>query len=500
MKLERFYKDTILLTISNFATGILKFIFSVILSEKLGAEGVGLYQLIMPVYDLFCCLVCGGLTVAISRKVAILSGKNDYSNVNSLIKISSFVCFIWSSIVAFGLFFNSKLISNSFIKDMRSLYSIEIICPALVFITISAILKGYFYGISKAKVPAYIDILEKASRVAVVLAVISILMLKSISSTVTAVYGVLSLGEFISLLALYVAFLIYRRNLHPAYSPRESSGQLVFDVFSVSLPLCVNSFVSSLLAAASTLILPVRLVHAGFLHSEALSLIGKFSGMALIVTSFPVVIIVAMSTVLIPEISQNLNKRDYYSIEKRVTQVLKISFFIGTITMIVSLSIPNLLGKLFFNRNDLGSYIAASALSVPVDYTSFATFSILSGLGKQNKLLINSLIVSIEQLILLYILTGIRTINIYGYAITLFLTCLTAYILNMKEIRKFCYIRFSYVDMFIDTLLCILVYLVLSILNNILPNRFMLLKALFIIILGFGLFFFAISKIKDKLK
>ncbi|PJI07311.1 MULTISPECIES: stage V sporulation protein B [Clostridium] len=500
MKLDSFYKDTIVLTISNFATGILKFIFSVILSEKLGAEGVGLYQLIMPVYDLFCCIVCGGLNIAVSRKVAMLSSKSDYSNMNSLVKICSLFSFIWSLFISLVMFFSSNFIARSFIKDMRALYSLEVVCPALIFITLSSILKGYFYGISKAKIPAYIDILEKAARVGIVLAVITILMLKTISSTVTAVYAVLSFGEFISLVALYLVFLLYKKKFGLSSSIIESKGQIIFDVFSVSLPLCVNGFVSSLLAAASTLILPVRLVHAGFLHSEALSIIGKFSGMALNITYFPIVIIYSMATVLVPEISQNLNIRDYYSIEKRIGEVLKISFFLGTITLLVCLSIPNLLGKVFFDRNDLGYYIAASAISMPISYASASTFAILSGLGKQNKLLINSLIVSVEELVLLYALTGIRAINIYGYAITLFVTGVTGYYLNMKDIRKDFYIHFYFIDIFIDFLMCVLIYLVLSILNNIIPNRLVLVKASIIMLVGFSLFTFLIAKIKNKLK
>lgn len=500
MKFDKFYEDTIVLTISNFATGILRFIFSIILSNKLGAEGVGLFQLVMPVYDLFCCLVCGGLSIAISRKAAILYGDKDYRNIKLLIRTSSVFTLIWSIFVCIALFFNLNFFTSYIIKDPRTIYSLEVICPAILFVALSSVFKGYFYGISKAKIPAYIDIFEKAIRVGVVIGIIDLFALKTITKTVTAVYAALSFGELISLIMLYAAYLICSKKEKSNYRAYEGKGQLLFDVLIVSVPLCINGFVSSLLSAASTLILPRRLVVAGFVYKDALEMIGKFSGMALSITFFPMIIIGSMSTVLVPEISQNINQKNYFAVEKRIIEVLKVSFFLGIATLIICLSIPEHLGKLFYNRTDLGNYIVVSALSVPLSYVSAATFSILSGLGKQNKILINSLIISVEELILLYVLTGISFINIYGYGITLFVTALTAYILNMRDIRKFCEIKFSSGDIFIDFLLSIFLYLILGIMDNLIPNTFHTIKTVTIIFTGFIVFMISLTTLRRKLR
>ena len=57
MKRERFLKSTLILICSNLITSVFAFVFSIILSRKLGAEGMGLYGIIMPIYDLFICLI-----------------------------------------------------------------------------------------------------------------------------------------------------------------------------------------------------------------------------------------------------------------------------------------------------------------------------------------------------------------------------------------------------------------------------------------------------------
>ncbi|MFT8313612.1 MAG: stage V sporulation protein B [Clostridium sp.] len=499
MQFDDFYKDTLILTISNLATGILRFVFSIILSNKLGAEGLGLYSIIMPIYDLFCCVVCGGMIIAVSRKAAIFSGNRDYINVNKLIRIAIIFDLLWSVFIAILVFFNSSFVASFLIKDSRTLYSIEIICPALIFVALSSIFKGYFYGISKAKIPAYIDIFEKAIRICVVIGIVNILMLKTMVQTISAVYAALTFGELISFLMLYAAYLIYRRKLKTVNTHRENKGQLLFDILIVAVPLCVNGFLGSILNTASTLVLPRRLVAAGIDYDTALSLIGKFTGMALNITFFPMVVIMAMSTVLVPDISKNLSKKNYYALEERIREVLKISFYLGIATMIICLCIPNNLGKLFFNRDDLGVFIVTSALCLPITYAAASTYSILSGLGKQTTILINSLLVSVEELILLYILTAIPSINIYSFAITLFITGLTSFILNIYEIKKVCPISFSSTNALIDIMMSILVFLVLGIMDHIMSNSIFISKNILIIVTGFLLYFFLTVVVKEKI-
>lgn len=238
---------------------------------------------------------------------------------------------------------------------------------------------------------------------------------------------------------------------------------------------------------------------AGLSYSTALSLIGKFTGMAFNITFFPMVVIMSMSTVLVPDISKSLNKKDYYSMEKRICDVIKLSFYIGISTAIISLCIPDNLGKLFYGRNDLGIYIITSSICAPITYASASTYSILSGLEKQTKILINSFLVSIEEIVLLYVLTGIPSINIYGYAITLFITSATSYFLNMHEINKICNITFYFDDIFLDIIFAVLLFLFLGILNNILSNSLLIFKSILIIIVGFILYLLLAVPVKKAL-
>ncbi|MBK5240108.1 stage V sporulation protein B [Clostridium sp.] len=495
---DNFYRDSIILTVSNLVGGILRFMFAILLSKKLGAQGMGLYSLVMPIYDLFICLICGGMVTAISKEASSYFGINDYGNLNKTIHTAIVFDFIWAILIAISVFILSPFISTYIIKDQRTLYSLLVICPALIFVALSSIYKGYFYGISNVKVPAIIDIVEKTVRMIILVGIINFFTLRNVTSTVPATYIALSIGEFISFILLY-AFYKKSKNKFKEYTKRaEGRAQLLFNVLVVSLPLSLNGFLTTAISALSTLIVPRRLVYAGLEYTEVLALIGKFSGMAMSIVFFPFIIVMSMATILTPDISKSISKNDYHALEERVAEVIKISFLLGASTLIICLSTGDSLGKLFFDRYDLGIYIRLAALSAPFMYMAGSTFGILNGLGKQKIILINSLITSILQLVLLYILLGISGMSILGYGIALLVTSILSFILNIIAIKKSCYLQFSMTEIIINVCLSIFIYFILKILDNTIPNSMFITKNIVIIVTGFSLILFSFILSKNS--
>ena len=337
---------------------------------------------------------------------------------------------------------------------------------------------------------------------AIILGIINFFALKNVTTTVTATYISLSIGELISFILLFAYYKKSKKKFKGITKKTEGRAQLLFNVLVVSFPLCLNGFLTTAISALSTLIVPRRLVYAGIEYSEALSLIGKFSGMAMSIVFFPYIIVMSMATILTPDISKSISKKDYNALDNRVMEVIKISFLLGISTMIICLCSGDSLGKLFFDRYDLGIYIRLVAISAPFMYMSGSTFGILNGLGKQKSLLINSIITSVLQLILLYVLLGIPNINILGYGITLFISSMVSFLLNIIIIKKNCYIQFSMVEILIDICLSILLYFILKILDSTIPNSIFVTKNIVIIATGFSLLLFSllISKKTNKSK
>lgn len=323
---------------------------------------------------------------------------------------------------------------------------------------------------------------------------------KNIENTVTVVYLALSIGEFISYILLYTCFKYYKSKHNFSEYKTEGRPQLLFNVLAMSIPLCVNGFLTTGLSTISTLIVPRRLVAAGIQYNLALSLIGKFSGMAMTIICFPLIIIFSMSIVLLPDLSASINNNDYFALENRINQVIKISFLLGLSSLVLCLSIPKELGILFFKHNDLETYVKMGAFSTPFMYVAATEYSILNGINKQGVMLRNSILTCLLELILLYIFTGIKSINILGCGISLFITSVVDFMINFYEIKKYYYMKVSLVNLLIYGLISSLVYLLIKILNNIIPNTYFDIKYLFLMFFGFVSFLILYLIVSDTNK
>ena len=451
MEKDNFFKNSFFLTASNITTGLLGFIFSIYLSKLIGAEGIGLYGIIMPIYNLFICLMTAGIIAAISKLSAIYTSKGETNNLFKTINSVAIFNIIWSLFIGIFVFFLAPYISRYGVKDLRTLNAIRVTCPAMVFISLSNILKGYFYGTSKITAPALIDILEKAMRIITISLLVYMFKAKTLSTT-------------------------------------ESRGQLLFNVFVISIPLCINGFLTNIFSTITTLVVPRRLVAAGFEYSMALSMIGRFVGMSLTIVTFPIVVVNSINMLLVPDLSESLSRGEYYNASIRIRTVLKIAFLLGMATMIICQLIPDDLGILFYGRNDLGLYIKVCSIAAPILFPANTMFGILNGLNKQGIILRNSLIISTFELVMLFCLTSIPNINIFSYAITIFFSSILSFTINIMEIQKHIDLNLSKMNILIFSLLGILIFFIFRIIINSLQMYSSLIKVIVTVIGVFAIF------------
>ena len=138
------------------------------------------------------------------------------------------------------VFLAANYIGEYAIKDIRTIDAIKVTCPAMVFIALSNILKGYFWGTSQVTAPAIIDIFEKALRIVTVAILIFLFKATELKELVMLCYVALALGELQSLLLLYIYYKQSVKKL-PVTSERvERRSQLLFNVLIISLPLTLT--------------------------------------------------------------------------------------------------------------------------------------------------------------------------------------------------------------------------------------------------------------------
>jgi len=435
-----------------------------------------------------------GIVASISKITAVYAQKGEHNNIVKTIRVVSLFNISWAFLIGLIVFFSAPILGKYGVNDARTINAIRVICPAMVCIAISNILKGYFYGTSKIVVPAIIDILEKAMRIITVSVLIFLTQAQTLENMVTLATFALCIGEFQSLFFLFIYYK-YSINKMPISTEKpESRFQLLFDVVIISIPLLINGFLTNILGTLCTLIVPRRLLTAGFSYTESLAMIGKYNGMALSIITIPLIVVATINTLLIPDLSQTLVLGKQYEASLRIKKVIKFAFLLGLATTIICNIIPDALGQMFYSRNDLGAYIRFASLTAPIFFPAITMFGILNGLNRQGIILRNSLIEAIIELICLYIFTAITFINIFGYSLTMLIACSIGLILNMYEVNKHIELNFSKLNIIIYVLLGFLTFLIVNIFskhlftNSLIINNFMVIGLVFLIFAYLGTF------------
>ncbi len=436
MEGSSFFKKTAVLTVSNILTGTLIFIYTIFLSRELGASGMGLYQLVTPVFSLFLCITGGGITVTLSKVAAEKKAAGKLYELHQTVKALCVFEIIWSLLITILLILLSKFIATNVLSDSRTTLSIIAFCPALIIISISSVFKGTYYGLQRMLEPAIIDVIEKIFRIIMIFPLMKIVKSLNLGYEyqTAAAMLVISIGEVFSIILFYISYKGYMKKV-PKCKCKDFKT-LVFDVLKLSIPLALNGILSTVFSMILTILIPKRLMVAGIPHEEAIALLGKIEGMALTIVFYPAIILNALCTVLIPSISEAVTSGKEYIINHRTNIAIKVAAIVGFSSAVLLLVKGRSIGIFFYNDGYVGYLLSLLAIPLPIVYIQIISFSILNGLGKQGSLLINSTLISIIDVILVYIFLSMPSLTVKGYALNFLISAVFAIIVNFYVIQK----------------------------------------------------------------
>ena len=202
--------------------------------------------------------------------------------------------------------------------------------------------------------------------------------------------------------------------------------------------MTVNRTAITFLQGIEAASIPVCLELASHSASEALSIYGVLTGMALPCILFPCALTNSVSLLLIPAVAQkqaeSSSKETFLLIKKAAGGC----FSLGLLCSVFFLLTGSFLGNFLFHSTLAGNFIVTLAWICPFLYTSSALLSAINGLGLTTlTLMINLLGLSIR---ILSVYFGIPHYGITGYLWGLFISqlavCLVALLTLSHEIKK----------------------------------------------------------------
>ena len=160
-------KGTLLLTGAGFITKIIGFIYRIFLSQTIGAEGMGIYQLIFPIHTLCFALSAGGIQTAISRFTAARASLKDEQGARDIFILSGAFSTAIAFLVSLVLYHNASWFAVHILLEERCTSLLKLMAFSIPMGTLHSCVNGYYYARKKMSIPAASQLLEQCARVGV---------------------------------------------------------------------------------------------------------------------------------------------------------------------------------------------------------------------------------------------------------------------------------------------------------------------------------------------
>ena len=384
------------LTALSCVSQLLGFCYRVALSRLVGAEVMGLYQLLMPVYSVLLSLTAVGLTSAVSNLTARHMALGDRSGAGRTLSLCLRAFFLALLPVGAAVIAASDAISVWFLGDARTQLGLILLVPCVALTGVENCHKHFFYGAGLVGPPAVVELLEQLVRTLAVLGLLLAFLPQYPERAVGLIVGGMVICEVFSACAL--AALYRRRMGRPGPGDRGSAGARRRQVAAIALPVGFNALLGNLLGAANSTLIPQKLVEGGLTQSQAVSRFGVVCGMTLPMLSLPIVFLGAINLVLAPRLARAcaLNRRE--EVRRLVSRAAEAVCLLALPAMALMVVVGPDLGRVLFHQAGVGEYLVPLAAATAMGCLCSVLSAALNAVGEQRAVAAISLLGGAVQL------------------------------------------------------------------------------------------------------
>lgn len=479
-KKRAFLTGTLLLTGTGFICRVLGFFYRIFLSRTIGAEGLGLYNMVHPVYGICVAMCAGSIQTALSQYIA-----SHMSRGKLIFRTGLGISMSISFALAFLICRNADFLAVHVLMEPRCAPFLPIMGISVPFAAFHACINGYYYGMQKSKVPAFSQVAEQVVRMVLVFLLADMWIAEGREITVQlAVIGHL-IGEIAASVFTFLCLWIIPPEAAPEYVPEHApkgvskhvpeaaptdapgaaptdapeaaptdapeaaptdapeaddnsvsmfSASVLSPLMALALPLMGNRLVLNLLSSAEAIWIPSRLQMSGLSNSDAFAIYGVLTGMALPFILFPSAITNSMAVLLLPSVAQAQAEGKKGSIAASISMSLRYSLYMGILCIGIFTLFGNTLGISVFHDENAGRFIQILAWLCPFLYLATTMGSILNGLGRTRTTFLQNITALLLRIG--FVLIGIPNFGIYAYLIGMLASELLLALMHLWSLKR----------------------------------------------------------------
>lgn len=448
---NKFVKNVLVLLLSQGFIKILGIVYKLYLTNKTGYGDIGNALFIAPfqVYAIFLTICSIGVPNAISCLISEKLANGMANEAYRVLKVALTIFGTLGFTLSCMLFYSAKIISNSYLQMEETDLIIKILAPSIFVISITAVLKGYFNGRQKINITANSLLIEQVFRTVLTCIFVEILSNITKNNTLTLVCGVAiasTLCEAISLFYMYFKLAKLKKEIWTdiitsKVFKKERICIIVKNILKISFPITLCALISMGNKTIDTITI-VRIAKKYLGEKEAVRQYGILSGKIESLILFPVSFNIALTTVLIPKISEFRAKGEF----KKAKELLKLSMLTGILIgipffIIMFVFSEQILTIFFPNASDGYIMLKYSSIIIIIAILNQTINSYLQGMNKMKIQIISVSIGCIVKFVLNIILIENKQINIYGAIIsnivsyTIIFLILIFYLIRKEKIK-----------------------------------------------------------------
>ena len=418
---------TALLFASNVLVKGLGFYYRVALVRLLGAEGVGLVEMVTPIYSFLLVLAGLGLQPALAQSVA---GDRRYGEAS--FRVSRRLLFLSGLGVSLGAAALAPRLARVFAADPRVETSLLAITPAIFIVSLASAWRGWFQGRRDLGVLGMSQNTEQIARVALGLYLVPRLLTLGLEKGAAGVSLATVGGELGGFLYLALIGGIRRRRTVTAGPERNrrAAGRLL----AYGLPMTGGRLVNSALLMMQAYLIPFCLQSAGYAVSAATEIYGRFSGVALTLLHLPGVFASALATAVMPAVAENAAAPE--ALPPYIVRPLQATLICTLPGMTLLFLYANPLCAALFDNAQAAPILRALTPGGVFFYLQMTLAGMIQGLGDVRRLLINNTVSGCLLLLGVALLVPLPGVGIYGAALASDLAWLCGFLLHLATVRR----------------------------------------------------------------
>lgn len=434
MRKTVFIKNAMILTASSLILRFAGIIFKIWIANEVGSEGIGLYQLIFSVYVLASTFAQSGISTAVTRLVAEEMAVGAKKGAQKVLLRAVELTLLASVFSAVLLLIFSDVIAVKLIGDTRAAVSLKILPLSLPFLGITSCFRGYFIARRKVTPNATSQIFEQAVRIAICLYLVKRYVKKGLKYACAALMAGDVFSEILACLFLGMLFLIDKKCLKSTTGGEKAQKGVLKNILHIAVPITSGRYLNSLLRTSENILVPKNLSRYSLSGSNALSQFGMIKGMALPILFFPSAILNAVSTLLIPEMSEALALGRHQVVKYSVRNILKLTGITAFIFAAIFWCGGEEIGYLIYKERDVGSLLKVLSPLVPLMYLDSISDGILKGLDQQGFTFKTSVSDSVIRLCLIPLL--LPNLGLQGFILIMYFSNILTCLMNVSRLLK----------------------------------------------------------------